>query len=87
MPAQPAPKNWHDEPWAQKISALPVPERKSLISAALAILAQGGSDGLESELAVYLECACGDDLEDSLYPPEECHQLPYAEEAGGRAET
>ena len=59
MTAQPAPGNWHDEPWAREISNLPAPERASLASAARAILAHAGSDGLESELAVYLECLQG----------------------------
>lgn len=60
---------WRDEPWARHVSGLARPDRMTLISAACLIMEHEGNlpDALESQLTVFLECACGTDLEPRTY--------------------
>ena len=57
--------DYRDQPWAKEVALLPVPERMKRITACK-ILLQGEhpsmSDGLYSELLVFLEVIAGDDL-------------------------
>ena len=57
--------NYRDEPWAKDVTLLPVPERMRRITACKILLQgenPGMSDGLYSELLVFLEVIAGDDL-------------------------
>lgn len=65
MTTTPPMKDWQDEPWARRVTALGEGERAALIRAAQSILAQSVSDPLESELTVLIECAQFDDLDRS----------------------
>jgi len=43
----------------------------ALVSAVTTVMFYAMSDGLESELALFLECARGSDLEPKLYDPQQ----------------
>lgn len=63
------PGDWHGEQWARTIAALPQAHRATLISAAVTLIDVANSDALESELTVFLDCACGTDLKPVYYDP------------------
>lgn len=71
MSTESTPGNWHAEPWAVTLAGMPASRRMTLISAAVTLLdTHGVSDGLESELSVFLECAAGSDLKPVYYAPD-----------------